>query len=341
MLGSWLFNGCWLLGATTLFAACAANPAKGNPDKNAPQAISDPLWLIKDSGRYPEDGVVAYWGVGSAKALKNKALQRDVATKRARSAIYKLIEDEVTLGYLAPMCPRTPRGPESPGHPDCDRPLARILLEAVYRNKLEPELVGTWTRHSDGRFFVRTKLDVASVVTLASKTPDLPANLAHYLKKNAFSDEKRDRTAGQPPEDALSGSQPLPWILKGSGRYVEDGVNAFWGVGSMIKMADKAMQHDRAKRRAHIDALKPLKAHLSFATNHGFCESEPGDDAGPGCRNEDIAQLVRKLSAVPVASWIDPKDSTLYVRVKIEIEAILATIDEHPAELKTMRRHFE
>ena len=164
--------------ALGLTMAChhAVAPAPG------PVAEKAPDWVNKGSGAFKEGGVSAFYGVGIAQGIRNRALAVTAADDRGRAEIAKVMNSYITVlskDYMA----STTAG-------DMNKSSEEQMVTQTMKNFAKFTLHGAmpvdhWKDPTDGTLFSLVKLDMGAMNKSLDESKELDSKMRDYIKANA------------------------------------------------------------------------------------------------------------------------------------------------------------
>ena len=166
-----------LFAALVGLAACSRKSVK-----NQPIAANAPEWVNKGSGAFKDAGVSAFYGVGIAQGIRNRALQVTAADERARAEIAKILQSYVTVltkDYMA----STTAG-------DMSKSSEEQHIQQTLKNFAKSTLHGStviehWKDPKDGTMFTLCRLDIEAMKKTLEASKDLDEKTRDFVRANA------------------------------------------------------------------------------------------------------------------------------------------------------------
>lgn len=158
------------------FHGCASRPASG------PVAQQAPDWVNKGNGAFKDGGQAAFYGVGIAQGIRNRALSVTSSDDRARAEIAKIMDSYIavlTKDYMA----STTAG-------NMDKSSEEQHVSQTLKNFSKFTLHGAviidhWKDPSDGTMFALCKLDMGAVKKTLEESKELDGKMRDYVRANA------------------------------------------------------------------------------------------------------------------------------------------------------------
>lgn len=160
--------------------ALGACTGKGKP---SPIAQNAPEWVNRGSGAMKDkDGKQAFYGVGIAQGIRNRALAVSAADDRGRAELAKIMNSYVTTltkDYMASITAG-----------DMTKSSEEQMVSNTMKNFAKFTLHGSipvdhWKDPADGTLFALVKLDMAAVQNSLSESKELDSKVRDYVKANA------------------------------------------------------------------------------------------------------------------------------------------------------------
>jgi len=123
------------------------------------------------------------------------------------------------------------------------------------------------------------------------------------------------------------------WVNKGSGAFSDGGISAFYGVGLVQNVRDKALAIEAADTRARAAVAKTLDSYISALTKSYQASTSAGDPAKIS-EEQNITSTMKSLTdvslrgAIIVDRWQDPTDKTMYALARLDLEKFKAALDQ-------------
>ena len=123
------------------------------------------------------------------------------------------------------------------------------------------------------------------------------------------------------------------WVNKGSGAFADGGVSAFYGVGVVQNVRDKALAMEASDTRARAAVAKTLDSYISALTKSYQASTSAGDPAKIS-EEQNITSTMKALTdislrgAVIVDRWQDPTDKTMFALARLDLEKFKAALDQ-------------
>jgi hypothetical protein len=168
------------LGLIVASFGLTACTGKGKP---SPIANNAPEWVNKGSGAMKDkDGKQAFYGVGIAQGIRNRALSVTAADDRGRAEIAKIMNSYVTTltkDYMASVTAG-----------DMTKSSEEQMVSQTMKNFSKFTLAGAipvdhWKDPADGTLFSLVKLDMAAIQSSLNDAKELNAKVRDYVKANA------------------------------------------------------------------------------------------------------------------------------------------------------------
>ena len=170
-IGSLAF-GFALLGAF----GCAGGKVAG------PVAEKSPEWVNKGNGAFKDGGQGAFYGVGIAQGIRNRALSVTAADDRARAEIAKIMNTYVTVLSKSYMASTTAGAMDK----SSEEQLVTQTLKSFAKFTLHGAvIIDHWKDPSDGTMFALCKLDMNAVKKTLEDSKELDSKVRDYVKANA------------------------------------------------------------------------------------------------------------------------------------------------------------
>ena len=147
-----------------------------------PVAEKAPDWVNKGNGAFKDGGQGAFYGVGIAQGIRNRALSVTAADDRARAEIAKTMNSFITVLQKDYMASTTAGA--------MDKSSEEQLVTQTLKNFAKFTLHGAviidhWKDPSDGTMFSLCKLDMAAVKKTLEDSKELDSKVRDYVKANA------------------------------------------------------------------------------------------------------------------------------------------------------------
>lgn len=147
-----------------------------------PVAEKAPDWVNKGNGAFKDGGQGAFYGVGIAQGIRNRALSVTAADDRARAEIAKIMNAYVTVltkDYMASVTAGDmSKSSEEQMVSQTMKEFAKFTLHGAV-------IIDHWKDPSDGTMFSLCKLDMAAVQKTLEDSKELDAKMRDYVKANA------------------------------------------------------------------------------------------------------------------------------------------------------------
>ena len=157
-------------------AGCAQQAAQG------PVAEKAPDWVNKGNGAFKDGGQGAFYGVGIAQGIRNRAMAVTAADDRGRAELAKIMNSYVTSltkDYMASVTAGS-----------MDKSSEEQMVSQTMKNFAKFTLNGAipvdhWKDPSDGTMFALVKLDMDAIRSTLADAKELDARVRDYVKANA------------------------------------------------------------------------------------------------------------------------------------------------------------
>jgi len=134
------------------------------------------------------------------------------------------------------------------------------------------------------------------------------------------------------------------WVSKGSGAFSDGGIRAFYGVGIVQHVRDRALAVETADTRARAAVAKSLESYISALTKSYQAHTSAGSP-DQASEEQNITSTMKSLTdmslpgVVMINHWFDPSDKTMYALARLDMVRFKATLDQ-AKQLNTQVRDF-
>jgi hypothetical protein len=164
------------------FAAMLAAVGCGGNKVSGPVAEKAPEWVNKGNGAFKDGGAAAFYGVGIAQGIRNRALSVSAADDRARAEIAKIMNSYVsvlTKDYMASTTAGDMKQSSEEQHVSQTlKNFAKFTLHGAV-------IIDHWKDPADGTMFALCKLDMAAVKKTLADSKELDEKMRDYVRANA------------------------------------------------------------------------------------------------------------------------------------------------------------
>jgi len=151
--------------------------------------------------------------------------------------------------------------------------------------------------------------------------------------------------AGNKPVSGPIAEQAPEWVNKGSGAF-KDGQNmgAFYGVGILSGVQNRALAVDAADNRARAEIAKIMNTYVTLL-NKDYMASTTAGDMTKTSEEQNITQALKTFTDINLAGvviidhWKDPSDGTYFALAKLDMANIRKSLD-NAKELDAKVRDF-
>ncbi|MBI5629486.1 MAG: LPP20 family lipoprotein [Elusimicrobia bacterium] len=170
------FSSFLFAAALALAAGCATRHVPG------PIAEKGPEWVNKGNGAFKDGGQGAFYGVGIAQGIRNRALAVTASDDRARAEIAKIMETYIavlTKDYMASTTAGDMSKSSEEQHVSSTlKSFAKVTLRGAM-------IIDHWKDPSDGTLFALCKLDLAAVKRTLEESKELDNKMRDFVRANA------------------------------------------------------------------------------------------------------------------------------------------------------------
>lgn len=175
-----------LLSRLTLAAFAAVSFAiagcSGAKVQSGPVAAAAPEWVNKGNGAFKDGGAAAFYGVGIASGIRNRALSVTAADDRARAEIAKIMNSYVTVLTKDYMASTTAGSMDKSSE---EQHVTQTLKNFAKFTLNGAVIIDHWKDPSDGTMFALAKLDMAAVKKTLEDSKELNSQMREFVRKNA------------------------------------------------------------------------------------------------------------------------------------------------------------
>ncbi|MEE8540882.1 MAG: hypothetical protein V3S66_04390 [Desulfobacterales bacterium] len=154
------------------------------PRLSADTAIKGPAWVVKDSGAFEDQGGKAFYGVGLASGIQNKALLRQTADNRARAEIAKIMETYVAIlskDYMSSTMSSDMKKASEEQH-------VEVALKTFTKTTVRgAQIIDRWVDPADKAMYSLCKLDLSAFKTALENDQNIDSKVRDFVRKNAES----------------------------------------------------------------------------------------------------------------------------------------------------------
>ncbi len=171
-----------LLALFVILSGCSDPAGKSHPVTGT-QPDGTPKWVHRGSGAFDtKDGGKAFFGVGIASGIRNEALARDTADKRATGKLASMFDT-----YVASMM-KDYQASTTAG--DFQSSSEEQHVEAVQKTITEVDIKGVeirshWWNPQSGAVYALAVLDLKAMMKHFEDAKELDARIKAHVKRNA------------------------------------------------------------------------------------------------------------------------------------------------------------
>ncbi len=118
---------------------------------------------------------------------------------------------------------------------------------------------------------------------------------------------------------------PPTWVKEGSGALHKEGAKAFYGVGSVVGVANEPLAWDAAENRARAELAKNFETYTAYLMRDYAASTNAGDFT-KNTEEQNVERAIKTFSAVtltgvrPIDRYKDPESHTYYVLATLPLE---------------------
>lgn len=138
---------------------------------------------------------------------------------------------------------------------------------------------------------------------------------------------------------------PPDWVEEGSGAYHSDEDDkAFYGVGSVVGVANEPLAWDTAENRARAEIAKNFETYTGYLMRD-YAASTTAGDFTKGTEEQNVERAIKTFASVtltgvkPIERYKDDEKDTYYVLAKLSLADMKKSLAE-ARELNSEIRDF-
>ena len=126
---------------------------------------------------------------------------------------------------------------------------------------------------------------------------------------------------------------PPTWVKEGSGALHKEDAKAFYGVGSVVGVANEPLAWDAAENRARAELAKNFETYTAYLMRD-FAASTNAGDFTKSSEEQNVERAIKTFSAVtltgvrPIDRYKDPESHTYYVLAKLSLQQATRSLVE-------------
>jgi len=168
--------------------------------------------------------------------------------------------------------------------------------------------------------------------------------LAVLLAASAFAAGCGGEKRAAPVSNGPIAAQAPEWVNKGSGAFAADKVQAFYGVGMVSGVQNRALSVQAADERARAAIAQTLDNYVAVLTKDYMASTTAGA-MDKSSEEQHITVTLKGFTkfslqgAVILDHWRDPSDGTMFSLAKLDMSAVKQTLAD-AKELDAQVRDF-
>jgi len=125
-------------------------------------------------------------------------------------------------------------------------------------------------------------------------------------------------------KDIKQGAENPDWVQKGVGAFIDQDQQAFYAIGAIKGIENKALGRMAAENRARGELAEIFETY-SAALIRDAAASTPSDDRSPTNEGQAIDQAIEALAAdtlsdlVIIDHWFDPREAVFYAFARLDL----------------------
>lgn len=142
---------------------------------------------------------------------------------------------------------------------------------------------------------------------------------------------------------ALKGGKPPDWVYKGSGYFEIDGVKAFYGIGNVSGIKNKALSRDTAENRARAK-IQQLFETYSATLMRDYQAGTTAGDFEATAEEQHVEEAIKTFSAgtlsgVEIIDHWESDEGTFYALARLNLDHFKGVVQKMK-ELNAQIRDF-